>query len=603
MRSLAIARLTASGVAAALLLAGSSAAAEGLPLDRFEPAPVGDRMFGVPSPFVAGHLTPHAGLLLDYAHNPLVLRNAGDENLGSIVSSQLFLHVNAAFALWNRVQLNVNVPIALVQAGESAGAFRSPSDTQIGDVRAGLRVRLIGEYHDPFQVGLGGYVYFPTGPSDAFVGTGNVRGAAQLLLGGRADRFVWSAAAGPQIQGTMAFGGVTQGTQINAGLGFGVLLGEERRFQIGPEAYSSFTVVSDTAANADELRRKANVEVLLGARYRVVSDVELGLAGGPGLTAGIGTPDFRGVFMLAYTPEQKPTRAPSDRDGDGIPDDVDACPDVKGIASNDPKKNGCPPPADRDGDGIPDDVDACPDVKGIASNDPNKNGCPSDRDGDGIPDDVDACPDVSGIGSDDPKKNGCPPDRDGDGIVDAQDACPDVKGARDPDPTKNGCPDTDADGIVDPVDACPKEPGPPNQDPKKNGCPTVHVTAQEIVILEQVQFDTGKATIKMVSLPLIEKVATVFKQHAEILKVEVQGHTDNVGRPQQNKTLSQARANAVMKALVERGIDKQRLVAKGYGQDLPIADNKTEAGRQENRRVQFKIIDKSGAGTEPAAKP
>jgi outer membrane protein OmpA-like peptidoglycan-associated protein len=332
----------------------------------------------------------------------------------------------------------------------------------------------------------------------------------------------------------------------------------------------------------------------LDARYRIVDDVEIGLGAGPGLTAGLGTPAVRGVFMLAYTPEQKREEPPSDRDKDGILDAVDACPDVKGVASEDPKKHGCPPPSDRDRDGIVDEVDACPDVKGVASDDPKKHGCPADRDGDGILDLVDACVDVKGVASDDPKQHGCPPDRDGDGIVDDVDACPDVKGVASSDPKKNGCPpDTDGDGILDGDDACPTEAGPADPNPKKHGCPVVHVTDKEIVILEQVQFDTGKATIKKASDPLLEKVAAVFAAHVEITKVEVQGHTDNVGQAGFNRALSQRRAEEVVKALVKRGIAKERLVAKGYGPSVPIADNKTAEGRQENRRVQFSIIEKS----------
>ena len=72
----------------------------------------------------------------------------------------------------------------------------------------------------------------------------------------------------------------------------------------------------------------------------------------------------------------------------------------------------------------------------------------------------------------------------------------------------------------------------------------------------------------------------------------MQGHTDTRGVAAQNKTLSQARADAVMKALVKRGIAKGRLTAKGYGQDVPIADNNTDEGRQKNRRVQFTIVEK-----------
>ena len=174
---------------------------------------------------------------------------------------------------------------------------------------------------------------------------------------------------------------------------------------------------------------------------------------------------------------------------------------------------------------------------------------PPDRDHDGIPDAEDACPDVPGVRTDDPKTNGCPPDRDHDGIPDAEDACPDVPGVRTDDPKTNGCPlDSDGDGIPDTEDACPHERGPRDPDPKKNGCPRVHVTESEVIILEQVQFDTGKATIKKVSDGLLDEVAGVLKEHPELLKIEVQGHTDSRGLRAMNMKLSQDRADAVMKA-------------------------------------------------------
>jgi outer membrane protein OmpA-like peptidoglycan-associated protein len=351
---------------------------------------------------------------------------------------------------------------------------------------------------------------------------------------------------------------VDQGTELRWGAGVGVLLLDSRHLQIGPEA-------SGDVVFRDVQKRTTNAELLLGLKYRFLSFMQLGIAGGPGLTSGIGTPDFRAIASLAFTPEQK-----LDRDGDGILDKDDACPDVPGVRDPDPEKNGCPPPpppADRDGDGILDKDDACPDVKGVPDPDPAKNGCPPP-----------------------------PPDRDGDGIPDAQDDCPDVKGVADPDPAKNGCPppppDRDGDGIPDAQDACPDEKGPPNPDPKKNGCPIVHVSEKEVVILEQVQFDTGKATIKPVSSDLLDAVATVLNAHPELLRLEVQGHTDNTGSKALNKRLSQARASAVMAALLSRGVDKKRLTAKGYGQDVPIADNTTVEGRQENRRVQFSIVEK-----------
>jgi outer membrane protein OmpA-like peptidoglycan-associated protein len=597
------------GASAALALAAlcgdASAQQQALALDRFDPAPAGDRMFGVPSPFAAGHLTPHVMLLGDYAHNPLVLRwaSSGDK-AGTIVSSQLFLHLNGGISLWNRLNLNLDVPVALFQDGGSptvAGtAFVSPSKAQFGDLRLGVRVRLLGEYQDPFQLAVGGYVWFPTGPHGAgsFVGDGQVRGLPQVIAGGRVqDRFVYSAAVGPELRPTEVIGGVTSGSMFKWGAGAGVLLLDNRHLQLGLEA-------SGAVSFKDVQKHNINAELLADARYRVIDDLELGLGIGPGLSSGIGTPDLRGILMVAYTPEQK-----QDRDGDGILDAFDACPDVKGVASDDPKKHGCP--SDRDGDGIYDVDDACPDVKGIADPDPKKNGCPppSDRDGDSILDDVDACPDVKGVPDPDPKKHGCPPpaDRDGDGILDADDACPDVKGVADPDPKRNGCPprvDSDGDGIYDDEDACPNEKGVRDADPKKNGCPrSVRVSETEIFILEQVQFDTAKATIKKVSDPLLDEVAGVLKEHLEITRIEVQGHTDNRGSAVGNKSLSQARADAVMKALIKRGIAKGRLTAKGFGQDKPVATNDTDEGRQKNRRVQFAIVEKKAKGAASVAEP
>jgi outer membrane protein OmpA-like peptidoglycan-associated protein len=256
----------------------------------------------------------------------------------------------------------------------------------------------------------------------------------------------------------------------------------------------------------------------------------------------MGTPALRALLSVAYAPEPAPPppppppvhkkKKPSDRDHDGIPDKNDACPDEPGVPSEDPTKNGCPPPPpDRDGDGIPDAKDACPDVKGVASNDPLENGCP---------------------------------------------------------------PDTDGDGIRDDVDACPNEKGPPDTDPQKNGCPkSVRVTDGEIVILEQVQFKTGSAVILPASDDLLRQVAGVLAEHPEILTIEVQGHTDSRGGKAYNKKLSQKRADSVRKWLINLGqVDGGRLSARGYGMAEPIADNGTAEGRQQNRRVQFKILDK-----------
>ncbi len=331
----------------------------------------------------------------------------------------------------------------------------------------------------------------------------------------------------------------------------------------------------------------------LGPDGYLLSEKDLGGCG-PGSGDAINIA-FRGGFAFGMEKTHRKV-VPGDTDKDGITDDKDACPNEPGVPNADPAKNGCPAPKDKDADGVLDDFDACPDIPGVPNSDPAKNGCPLplDRDNDGITDDIDACPDTAGIKTEDPHTNGCP-DKDGDTIVDPVDACPDVPGVKTEDPKTNGCPaDTDGDGINDDKDACPKDPGKADPDPAKNGCPLVVVREGEIVIGEQVQFDTGKATIKPVSDLLLDTVAKVIKDHPEILKIEVQGHTDSKGSKGLNTQLSKDRAASVAKALVKRGVEDKRLTSHGYGPDQPIASNDTDEGRAKNRRVQFKILEKKG---------
>ncbi len=572
---------------------------EALPLNRFNPNFAGDRFFGVNSPHALGDPGIHVMLMGDYAHNPLVLRrkltDGADETIGSIVESQLHLHLNGTFALWNRVALNVEIPLAVYQSGEDPTAggttFTSPSGVNFGDLRVGLRGRIYGEYHDPFQLGVGVNLWIPTGSANVgeFVGNGDFRAYPHVIVGGEIDRFIYAADIGPDIRSSQDYGNVGQGTMLTYGVGLGGLLDEKRRFQLGVDILGAVVF-------RDVQERSTNLEVLAGLKWRFIDEMVLGVAAGPGLTGGIGTPDFRGVLSIAYSPE--PVEA-LDTDGDGILDEDDACPTVAGIASDDPDKHGCPAvaPPDSDGDGIIDADDACPQVAGLPNEDKAKHGCPPppDSDGDGIIDAKDACPKVAGEPNTDVSKHGCPPpgDKDGDGIIDEQDACPDVAGVANADKSKNGCPppaDSDGDGIIDDEDACPKKAGIPHKDPNKNGCPKVVVKGKEIIILERVEFDLNKATIRPVSNKLLDEIARIFKENDFIKLVEVQGHTDKRGSRAYNKALSQRRAQAVVNALVKRGIARKRMVAKGYGPDKLVDTADTEEAHQTNRRVQFVIL-------------
>lgn len=567
-RVLAIMITAAAGLHARPALPQSSAATGSL--ERFHPAPAGDAMFGVASPTTAGHLVPRAAVIVDYAAKPLSIQDGATR--ASIVSSQLFLHLDVSLALFDRLLVSVDMPFALAQGGDSptvAGVpFASPKGAQASDLRLGARARLFGGYWDPFQIGVGGDVYVPTAPARSYAGDGAIRGAPQLLLGGRLQHFVYSASLGTTLRAS------SHPSSFDVGAGAAVILGDNL-LQVGPELTLSTPfskdVLARTSASTISVASPTAAELLFGAKLRLFHSLVIGAGAGPGLTQGYGTPVLFAVGSVGYDP-LPPRAGQEDRDGDGIPDAVDACPTVRGVKSEDPKKNGCP--ADADADGIPDVEDACPQVPGVKSEDPKKNGCPvdTDADADGILDGQDACPNVPGVKSEDPKKNGCPVD-----------AAADI--------------DTDADGIPDAKDACPKEPGRADPDPKKNGCPQVTVTKTEIVIHRQVQFRFGQSslaqTVDPVSDNLLAEVRDAIVKHPAMVRIEVQGHADSVGTEDYNQTLSEARAEAVRAWLVKRGIPAERLVAKGYGAKAPVATNDTEAGRKENRRVQFLSVEGS----------
>ena len=118
----------------------------------------------------------------------------------------------------------------------------------------------------------------------------------------------------------------------------------------------------------------------------------------------------------------------------------------------------------------------------------------------------------------------------------------------------------------------------------------VILTPSNIAITDKVQFETGKADLKPVSLPLLDEVVGVMKSNPQIEIVEIGGHTDSTGAADFNRTLSQQRAESVMRYITSKGIKKDRLTAKGFGPDVPVADNESDVGREANRRVEFAII-------------
>jgi outer membrane protein OmpA-like peptidoglycan-associated protein len=616
-----------AAVIASLFVFEKSASAQQAPfegkkfaLQQFEPAPAGDRFFGVSDGSV-GSKPLYLNLIGNYALNPLKIRDrTTDENKGYITSTQLYLHLNGSITLKKRLLLNADIPFALAQSGDNVGnvggaTVPKPEGGKLADLRLGLRFAAVGRPLDPFSLGFSFDAWLPTGDGDNLTSDTKPRFNTKIIMSGKMGSLVYAYNVGFLIRSHQDLGTPEIGNAITFGGAVGVqLLGN--RLQVGPEIYGNTVVpkdnpgppLGDGSANKLFGRHSTPIEALLGAKYRI-NQIQLGAAVGPGLTSTPGTPQLRALLSVGLIPEE--TEAPEDTDKDGITDPMDACVTVPGVPDPDPRKNGCPPPppADKDGDGIIDAQDACVDVPGVRSDDPAKNGCPPDQDGDGIIDAQDACPTVPGVANADPTKNGCPPDQDGDGIADAQDACPTVPGVKSDDPKKNGCPpDQDGDGIIDSKDACPTEPGIEDKDPAKNGCPHKAVIAAKTIELnEQVQFDTGKATIRPESDKLLSEIAQILKDNPDIELVSIDGHTDNKGNKGANKILSKNRAAAVVKWLSDKkkgAIDPKRLRSEGFGQDKPIADNNTEEGRQKNRRVEIRILKRKGEAPEtPAPAP
>ncbi len=237
-----------------------------------------------------------------------------------------------------------------------------------------------------------------------------------------------------------------------------------------------------------------------------------------------------------------------------------------------------PAPVDTDGDGITDDQDKCPTVKGVAK----YQGCPiPDTDKDGINDEEDKCPTVKGLA----KYQGCPiPDTDKDGINDEEDKCPTVPGVA----RYQGCPvpDTDNDGVNDEEDKCPNLAGPA----ENKGCPVIseEVKKKVEVAAHNILFVTGSAKLQSKSFKGLNDVVKIMQENPD-MKLAIDGHTDNVGSDELNQKLSDNRAASVRTYIVSKGIDESRITSAGHGETMPIADNKTAAGRQKNRRVEMTL--------------
>ncbi|RKG87861.1 OmpA family protein [Corallococcus terminator] len=563
-----------------------------------------------------GNVLPEGGyrLLLMAHHERGILLLKGSDGLErSIIHYRTSGWLAGAWSPIENLELSAKLPVIIHQAGhgaESLVGVSEPKSFGLGTPELGARYALLRrEDGDPVFLGLGLDLGIPGGTADAFgrqQGWAGFQIAPRVAVSREVGPVVLGANAGVRIRSREVEPGRDVGTELEQGLVVATR-GTGLRAEVALQAAESL-VESDFA-----LELLGGVRLPLGG-----SGFEAFAMGGHGFTDIPGTPSLRFAAGIAYahqppredkcssgrshTPAECPNldddkdsvpngqdKCPlepgveanngcpdTDSDNDGVVDREDKCPNEAGTAAN----NGCPA-SDSDKDGVPDDEDKCPNEAGTAAN----NGCPaSDSDKDGVPDDEDKCPNEAGTAA----NNGCPvTDTDKDGVPDGEDACPKEAGTA----ANRGCPvtDTDKDGIPDGEDACPKEAG----TAANNGCPAEEKPTKS-PLEHHIRFPSGLAEFQEEDQRELNEIADYLKANPK-LTLRIEGHTDNSGPDELNRTLSQQRADRVRTYLIQKGVAGSRLEAKGFGPDRPLQTNDTPEGKSANRRVEFVTV--TGAGT------
>ena len=557
-------------------------------LDRLEVPGAPDDGVAIFRPVTKDEAIFYGQLALGLSINPLRMNNITNDPRAlnasptNIITSQFTSYMSAGFELLDRLTLGVTLPVTWVESGNQptypSSVFSSTTHTTfstggpaVGDMRLDARYVVWRSLEGDKAVGVQLSVRVPTGDgSSSNFGGDGAFSALPMITGEWTPRHLPTFVANLGID--FRHDNSINDPNGNQGPAEGLGIGDELRWAIGafiPLSAGKYrvaaTIFGQTGLTNDDITgptfftaRNTPMEWNLEGRMRLPIKGDRWYAsasGGTLILPGYGAPDLRIVALVGmYLPiEDTSAHSPAardriresiheslkDTDGDGIPDDIDACPNEPEDHKDPDPNDGCPAPSDRDGDGIPDQFDKCPDE-------------PEDKDG-----------------------------------IQDQDGCPED--------------DADQDGIPDTKDACPKEPGQPDPDPKKNGCPKfIKMEGSSVRVLQQVHFATGSATIEPDSFPMLGEIASLLKANPSIKKMRIEGHTDNRGNADMNLDLSKRRAASVRVWLEQHGVEGNRLESEGYGLTRPIESNDTDAGRLANRRVEFKILEDDSGGPAPS---
>ena len=518
---------------------------------------------------VLPHLSPSANFLIHYTHRPLAVYTPGGELETEVIRYRLGMDMSMSIGFLDRVEIGLTVPVLMAQDSEDLTAISRSSDASLSAARGDLRLtpKVYIATVGPVSFGAAVPVTIPTGDEENLYGEAGGTITPKAIVSLAVGKFAAGLNAGVMVRNDQSISYSANQDQVTISHQFQLSAG--LRYRAWREVIDLLADIYMGLALEEQDTEEIPAELLVAARFHLPKGFLATVGAGPGLTHGLGTPTFRffaGVGYQYLPPKEEKAEGPADRDGDGIADAADRCPDQPEDMDGFEDDDGCPD-LDNDGDGIPDAADKCP-------------GKPEDRDG--FQDD-DGCPEL---------------DNDGDGILDASDKCPLKPEDRDGFEDSDGCPDpdNDGDGIPDADDKCPLKPEAFNGVDDEDGCPDKGTGKVQLdverrrITVPPVYFATDKDVILKRSFPTLLLVADVLSKNTWVKLVSIEGHTDDRGSDDYNQKLSARRAASVVTFLIENGVSRERLASQGHGEAKPVDSNNTSQGRAKNRRVEFLII-------------
>lgn len=537
-----------------------------------------------------------------YVRMPLVYRWA-DETLQdeALVSDLLQLDAIGSITFY-RVRLGLDVPLYLFADGTQV-----VSGTGLGDMAVDLKATLMDTDDQPLGLALGGRLLLPTATVDAPLGQSGLGGEVELVADKRIGDLLLAANLGTRFAPEVVLENVVLNDQLywRGGAGYAVTDGFGLSLDLAGQ-----TQYGEPLSNA----AASPIEGMAGGWGRL-GDFVLRAGVGTGLTAGIGSPAFRGILSFAYEPPVN-----KDTDLDGIVDRDDQCVTDPEDKDGWQDEDGCPDPSTRvmfrfvDEDGYA--------IEGVGSTVTGPGIEPIVKDGayeaglhagtysvtaeaqgyEAITMDavvpaqttaevvvkMKALPGTLVIKTNDPAGNAVAAQ-----WTIGQDFIDSPRGLSEQQ-VKPGkyilrVQAADYKIIREPIELAPGERKELQftLEPSK-----IVITKEKIELREEVFFDTGKATIKPESFAMLTEVAEVLKDNPDVTKVSVEGHTDSRGSDLANQKLSEARAASVRQFLIDKGVEPARLVSQGFGESRPLVKGNNEAAWARNRRVDILILER-----------